>query len=79
MPGHTAEHCVADASGVVCSVRAIRRMPVADHWSSERVRQITGVPDDPGCEARVNAPELRTEPEIAPAPTEAQEPTDREG
>ena len=56
----TAEHWVADEAGTARLVRAIRRKPMQERWSAERLARITGLPDEP----------LRSEggPAVAPAP-----------
>jgi hypothetical protein len=45
----SAEHWVADADGTARKVRAIRRTPLAERWSSAKVLGVTGLPDEPSC------------------------------
>jgi hypothetical protein len=44
----SAEHWVAGADGTARKVRAIRRTPLAERWSSAQVLSVTGMPDEPG-------------------------------
>ena len=43
----SAEHWIANASGIASKVRTIRRVPCHTRWSLERVTGVTGTPDDP--------------------------------
>ena len=70
----SAEHWVADADGTARKVRAIRRTPLAERWSSAKVLGVTGLPDEPGCRdgvaAAAPAPEVgvipHAEPDVEP-------------
>ena len=53
----TAEHWIANASGIASKVRTIRRMPGHTRWSLERVTGVTGTPDDPNREGEAGGEE----------------------
>jgi hypothetical protein len=64
----TAEHWIADEDGTARLVRAIRRKPMQERWSAERLARITGLPDEPLCREGGPAVALAPPPEVVPHP-----------
>jgi hypothetical protein len=58
----TADHWVAGEDGLARKVRAVRRKPINERWSQERIAGIIGIPDNP----ELKADEDAVPPEVIP-------------